>query len=231
MLAADETYRLAKLERDTDALGRLLNDHFAETNQNGRTRDKADTIELWRTFPITALTTDHSDVHVEGDTAIVRGRQTEHNSVGVDHMLFSRTYVRVGGTWQLLASMQFSAVEESGVLEVDEAYQQAKLQHDADALGRILSDHFVETNQNGHTMDKRSVIELWRTFPIASLTTDDADVHIEGDTAIVRGTQTERSSSGVERMLFSRTYIKTSDTWQLLESMQFRNPDADTLRR
>jgi Domain of unknown function (DUF4440) len=100
---ADEAYRLAKLHRDPQALDRILADQFNETNQNGNSRDKAQSLELWRTFSIGSLTTDTSQVRVTGDTAMVTGTQTEN---GAERMLFMRVYVKRPNGWQLLASMQ-----------------------------------------------------------------------------------------------------------------------------
>src|SRR5229473_2592262 len=64
VMKIDEAYRLAKLNRDIKALDRILADAFNETNQNGNSRDKAQTIELWRTFSISSLTTDTHQVRV-----------------------------------------------------------------------------------------------------------------------------------------------------------------------
>jgi hypothetical protein len=55
------------------------------------------------------------------------------------------------------------------------------------------------------------------------LTTDQADVRVVGNTAVVSGRQTERNPTGTDRMLFTRVYVKAGDKWQLLESMQFRD--------
>jgi Domain of unknown function (DUF4440) len=104
VMKADEAYRLAKLHQDTSELQRILADAFNETNQNGNSRNKKQTIELWKWFSITSLTTDTSEVRVAGDTAMVTGTQTENGS---EHMLFTRVYVRGPGGWHLLASMQF----------------------------------------------------------------------------------------------------------------------------
>ena len=106
VMQVDEQFRLAKLNRDTRVLGFILADNFYETNQNGNSRNKAQTIELWTSFPIDSLTTDSADVKITGNTAVVTGSQTERNA-GVDHMLYMRVYVRAGSTWQLLAAMQF----------------------------------------------------------------------------------------------------------------------------
>ena len=104
VMKSDEVYRLAKLNRDSRALDRILADEFNETNQNGNSRDKAQTLELWKTFTISSLTTDTHEVRVAGDTAMVLGTQTEDQT---EHMLFTRVYVNGPAGWQLLSSMQF----------------------------------------------------------------------------------------------------------------------------
>ena len=107
IMKVDEQFRLAKLNRDTNALGLILAENFHETNQNGNSRNKAQTIELWASFTIESLTTDSADVKISGDTAIVTGSQTEHNGGGVDRMLYMRVYIRDGSRWLLLAATQF----------------------------------------------------------------------------------------------------------------------------
>jgi hypothetical protein len=104
VMKIDEAYRLAKLKRDIKALDRILADGFYGTNQNGNSRDKAQSIELWHTFSIDSLTTDTHQVRVAGDAATVTGTQTEN---ATERMLFMRVYVKGATGWQLLASMQF----------------------------------------------------------------------------------------------------------------------------
>ena len=104
VIKVDEDYRVAKVNNDTATLGRILARDFYETNQNGNTRDYAQTIELWKTFRVTSLTTDSFDVSVTGDTAVVRGSMTEG---GTERMLFTRVYIRGVNGWRLLSSMQF----------------------------------------------------------------------------------------------------------------------------
>jgi hypothetical protein len=112
-------------------------------------------------------------------------------------------------------------------MKVDEAYRVAKLTRDLPVLERILADGFNETNQNGNSRDKMQTINLWRSMIIPSLTTDSFQVRITGSTAMVMGTQTE----GTERMLFTRVYVMDPAGWQLLSSMQFRNPRFDQASR
>jgi hypothetical protein len=110
------------------------------------------------------------------------------------------------------------------VMKTDEQFRLAKLNRDTAALSRILADNFYETNQNGNGRNKTQIIELFTSFPIASLTIDSADVRITGDTAVVTGSQSERNSTGVDRMLYMRVYVRGGAGWQLLACMQFRNP-------
>jgi len=117
-------------------------------------------------------------------------------------------------------------VDETAVVRVDEDYRLAKLRNDVDALQRLLADDFYEMNQNGHGRNKTQTIELWQTFRITSLTTDEGEVRVTGDTAVMSGRQTEVNGSGTDRMRFMRTFIRRHDQrdWQLLSSIQFRDP-------
>lgn len=224
VMRVDEEFRLAKMHNDTAALDRTLSNDFYETNQNGNSRNKEQMIDLFRGFPIKSLTTDEHHVRIAGNTAFVTGSQTEDGN----RMSFMRAYVGSGDVWQLRSSMQFTlpdqAVEtgvEGDVMKVDEAYRLAKLNRDVRVLDRILADGFIETNQNGNSRDKAQTIELWKAFAISSLTTDSHLVRIAGDTALVTGTQTE---SGIERMVFSRVYVRGTHGWQLAASAQFLSP-------
>ena len=226
----DEAFRMAKVNRDTAALARILDDGFYEMNQNGNGRDKAEMIELFKTFPISSLTTDSFKVRFEGPAAMVTGTQTEN---GTERMLFTRVYVKNPAGWQLLSSIQFRnpnpdkavlqmpAGVEGEVMKADEEFRIAKVNRDTAALSRILADSFNETNQNGNSRDKAQMIELFTTFEVRSLTTDTSRVRVSGGTATVNGTETE---GGTERMLFTRVYVNSGAGWQLLASMQFRNP-------
>src|SRR5207244_4297127 len=89
------------------SLDRILDNSFIETNQNGNSRTKAETVELFRSFPIRSLMTDSSMIRVSDNAAVVNGSQTEVNDTGTDRMLFTRVYIRSGDRWRLLASSQF----------------------------------------------------------------------------------------------------------------------------
>ena len=114
--------------------------------------------------------------------------------------------------------------EEAAVLKVDEEYRLAKLKNDTSTMDRIFADGFHQMNQNGNGRNKMETIELWKTFRISSLTTDSSHIEITGNTAVVRGTQTEVNGTGTDLMLFTRVYVNADGRWRLLSSTQFRNP-------
>lgn len=112
----EEQFRVAKLRNDVQTLDRLLADVFAETDQNGNSRTKAEMIEFFRTFQIQSLTTDSFMIRVNLNTAVVTGSQTEINAAGTDRMLYTRVWINGGDRWRLVASSQFRDPKRSAVL-------------------------------------------------------------------------------------------------------------------
>jgi hypothetical protein len=110
------------------------------------------------------------------------------------------------------------------IVEIEEAYRMAKLANDVRALDRILSPDFFGTNQNGNSRNKREALELFASFPIESLVVERAVLRFTGETVVVTGEQTEVNGTGTDRMLFTRVYVRSGGTWQLLSNTQFRNP-------
>jgi hypothetical protein len=123
------------------------------------------------------------------------------------------------------ASTPVSFPEHSRILALDEEWRRAKLANDLDAMQRLLSEGFFETNQNGNSRDKFEALRLWSTFKIASLTPLRASIRVNGNMATVSGEETEVNVTGTDRLMFTRIYARTPGTdWQLVSSTQFRNP-------
>jgi hypothetical protein len=108
VLRVDEQLRHARLANDVQSMERLLSDEFFETNQNGKSTDKSQALELWSTFKISSLATERATIRLAGNIATMTGEQTEVNATGTERMLFARVYVRSEANgWQLLSSTQF----------------------------------------------------------------------------------------------------------------------------
>ncbi len=107
----DEEIRRARVNNDTETLGRLVASEYYGINQNGRARDKEQFLELFKTFKTASLAVDIRRIRINGDSAIVAGRMREVLPCGradcpADVMLFLRTYVRRDGRWLLQSNAQ-----------------------------------------------------------------------------------------------------------------------------
>jgi hypothetical protein len=166
---------------------------------------------------------DGDTVHMRGnvvvrfDGNVITADQADVNTATGEMNLSGNVQLRVGSREQLTP-------EQQAVLGVDEEFRLAQINHDVAVLDRILHPAYYGMNQNGNGRNKTQLIDLWRTFRIDSLTTDAFEVRVTGDTAIVTGRQTERNPTGTDRMVFTRTYVRNDGRWQLLNTMQFRNP-------
>ena len=131
-------------------------------------------------------------------------------------------------TWDGVSPTRAQEINRSGVeaqiRNIEEQFRAAKLKNDVRSLDQILDESFVETNQNGNSRTKADTLELFRSFPIRSLTTDSSTIRFSNNAAVVNGSQTEVNDTGTDRMLFTRVYIRSGDRWWLLTSSQFRNP-------
>jgi hypothetical protein len=132
------------------------------------------------------------------------------------------------GYAQTTAAPKVMSADERAVMDVEEQYRLAQVNNDTEALNRILEENFYETNQNGNSRNKAETIQLWTTFHISARTTEQSSIRLSGDTAIVTGSETERNGTGVDRMLFMRTYVKANNGWRLIGAVHFRNPKLGT---
>ena len=109
------------------------------------------------------------------------------------------------------------------VLALGEECVAAENKHDTTTLRRILDDKFVASFGTGKPYDKEAFIKLIVSDdvdPTESDTLTDETVLIDGDTAVVVGTDTERGTDkGVAYTTIYRytaTYIRRHGAWTAL---------------
>jgi hypothetical protein len=129
----------------------------------------------------------------------------------------------------LCASLGPAQTAADEVLQTEKALHEAKLHSDVAALDRLLADDFVEINQWGVVRDRRSVLDLYRSLKITSLTTSDESVRVTGDTATVIGIMSSSSVTGMGRFLFIQTYVRRSGRWQVLSIAHVFRVDPNTM--
>jgi ketosteroid isomerase-like protein len=123
-------------------------------------------------------------------------------------------------TFGLTLSAFAQSADESALRDIEQRLHDAKLKNDVATLDRYLHADYFGTNQSGNQRDKQKMLQLFKTFPIQSLSTKVLRVHVSGDTAVVTGTLDERSGTGNDHMLFTHSYLRTREGWQLLGAHQ-----------
>jgi len=120
------------------------------------------------------------------------------------------------------------------VLALGQQLVAAANQRDATTLGRILDDKFVASFGTGKPHDKKAFIKLIVSEdvdPTESDTLTDETVLIDGDTAVVVGTDTERGTdNGVAYTTIYRytaTYIRRHGEWAALAEHLVAAPRTD----
>jgi ketosteroid isomerase-like protein len=110
VLAAERALQDAMRASDVDALERLLHPELLAVGPDGQLVDRAADLEAHRSgvFEIAELTEEEVRVVVIGDTAItfvvlrIRGTIAGEDASG--RMRYTRTWIRDGGAWRVIAA-------------------------------------------------------------------------------------------------------------------------------
>lgn len=111
------------------------------------------------------------------------------------------------------------------ILKAEREQRDAYLKRDVAATNRLVADEFVLTIQGGEIGNKANLITFLKeepADPTLTLTTEDTQVRVSGDTAIVTGRRIERrrrpdnNQEGVAYARYTRTYVRRDGRWQLL---------------
>ena len=108
VLAVEDEYAAAEVNRDEEALRRLVDDRFVFNSNDGRTLDKAGLIGNVLGMNMIGQTISERTVLVDGDIAVVFGtaelRFAAADKVETTSVLrYTSSYVKRGGQWRMLA--------------------------------------------------------------------------------------------------------------------------------
>ena len=99
----------------------------------------------------------------------------------------------------------------------------AENEHDAAALRRILDDQFITTSGAGKPRNKESFIKsltAGKADPRQSQSLTDENIVVEGDTAVVVGTDTFHRTDGAKpdglALRYTITFIRRDGRWRAL---------------
>ena len=114
--------------------------------------------------------------------------------------------------------------DEGQILALENAWNQAELQHDPAALELILTDDFVITEPDGTLQTKHEHMSSTKdmSYHYDVLVSEGFRIKVYGTVAVVTGTYHEKGSSkGVHfdrRGRFTDTWIRLGGTWRCVAS-------------
>ena len=116
-----------------------------------------------------------------------------------------------------LKPQETELTEQQRILQVEEEFRTAKLEHNIQKLDEILADDYIGTNQFGQVRNKAQTKDFFTNSKLVSLTMDKAEVKLLSDaSATLNGLQTENG----RQMSFTRNYVKQNGQWRIHTSIQ-----------
>lgn len=110
-MAADNTYAIAYLACDIQAWQHLLGDDLTFVHRDGSTEGKAGQLVRIKSCSMESATSHVETVRVYDDNAAIVTGVIKGNARGRGgfHLVYTRTYVRRGGAWQIVAHQSTDA--------------------------------------------------------------------------------------------------------------------------
>lgn len=108
VLATEDEWVSAEINRDEATLRRVIDDRFVLNSGNGKTSGKTDLIRTVLAWKMTGQTVSERTVLVDGDTAVVFGTTelrfaAEGGGESRRRLRYTATYIKREGAWRALA--------------------------------------------------------------------------------------------------------------------------------
>jgi ketosteroid isomerase-like protein len=133
----------------------------------------------------------------------------------------------VVGLWlisRIAVGLSGAEGDESKIIAMENLWNQMQVNHDADAMGKMLDADFVLTDYDGTVMSKGEFLESIRdkSNQLTVEASEDMKLHVHGDTVVVTGATHERGKLKGKpyehKGRFTDTWIKKSGQWVCVAS-------------
>ena len=120
------------------------------------------------------------------------------------------------------ASAQKSRRTEQELRKLNQAYDEALVRGDADALDRIYADEFVYTTFDGQVRDKAQQLAFTRSgdLRLESGQSDDVNVRVYQNTAVMTGRFTAKGQFREKKIdiheRYTAVWVKQAERWRLV---------------
>lgn len=114
--------------------------------------------------------------------------------------------------------------DETKIIALENLWNQIQLNHDADAMGKMLDDDFVFTDYDGTVMSKGQFLESIRdkSYQLTVEASENMKLHRHGDTVVVTGATHEkgtfRGRPYQHQGRFTDTWMKKNGQWLCIAS-------------
>ena len=115
---------------------------------------------------------------------------------------------------------------EEAVRKLERAWLDAYEQHDAKAMETIVADDFIITFPKGGKQTKSQIVEMMKKPQPPGMSvkfrTEETEARVFGDTVVLTGRviseQQREGKSSTEQMLYTDTYVRRNNAWQVVAS-------------
>jgi ketosteroid isomerase-like protein len=114
--------------------------------------------------------------------------------------------------------------DETKIIALENLWNQMQINHDAEAMGKLLDSDFVLTDYDGTVMSKSQFLASIRdkSSQLTVEVSDDMKLHRHGDTVVVTGATrekgTEKGKPYAHQGRFTDTWIKKDGQWLCVAS-------------
>jgi ketosteroid isomerase-like protein len=143
---------------------------------------------------------------------------------GVDAMRCALPFLLTLSSLAFAPSISRAQGDESKIIALENLWNQMQINHDADAMGKLLDSDFVLTGYDGSVMSKSQFLASIRdkSNRLTIEVSDDMKLHRHGDTVVVTGATrekgTEKGKPYTHQGRFTDTWIKKDGQWLCVAS-------------
>jgi ketosteroid isomerase-like protein len=114
--------------------------------------------------------------------------------------------------------------DEATLKEMEQTWVTAVTNGDRVTLAKLLDDSFIETSPNGMRRSKSDLLLAPSPASGSSQTLVDLDVRVNGDTAIVSGTNRFRPALDAQAVnyAFTDVFVRKTEGWRVMSSQMTR---------
>jgi ketosteroid isomerase-like protein len=114
--------------------------------------------------------------------------------------------------------------DETKIVALENLWNQMQLNHDADAMGKLLDEDFVFTDYDGAVMSKAQFLDSIRdmSYHLTVEASEDMKLHRHGDTVVITGATHEKGTYKGKPFQhqgrFTDTWMKKNGQWLCIAS-------------